>query len=161
MYETATIFGRDDFYCSSVVCTRIFVALLSVLLALQSYLYRPIHHVEVLLGTPTKNNNNRLTIYFIEVEDGIEVEDEAEVVEEEAGEGAILEADEVEEEEADDEGTGAPHVDITSYFPEAQVSAGKVSEVLVSVKVRFQSESFRPKFYNFEAFENSDILTDF
>merc|ERR1712045_1093451 len=51
-----------------------------------------------------------------EVEDGIEVEDEG-------------------EEEADDEGTGAPHVDITSYFPEAQVSAGKVSEVLVSVKV--------------------------
>merc|ERR1711937_339061 len=45
-----------------------------------------------------------------------------------------IEADE-EEEEADDEGTGAPHVDITSYFPEAQVSAGKVSEVLVSVKV--------------------------
>merc|ERR1711917_183340 len=68
-----------------------------------------------------------------EVEDGIEVEDEAEVAEE-AGEGAIPEADE-EEEEADDEGPGAPHVDITSYFPEAQVSAGKVSEVLVSVKV--------------------------
>merc|ERR1712168_1716668 len=68
-----------------------------------------------------------------EVEDGIEVEDEAEP-EEEAGEGAVLEADEVEE-EADDKGTGAPHVDITSYFPEAQVSAGKVSEVLVSVKV--------------------------
>merc|ERR1711953_682072 len=47
-----------------------------------------------------------------EVEDGIEVEDEAEVAEE-AGEGTILEADEVEEEEADDEGTGAPHVAIT------------------------------------------------
>ena len=77
-------------------------------------------------------------ILFIEVEDGIEVEDEAEVAEE-AGEGAILEADEGEEEEADDEGTGAPHVDITSYFPEAQVSAGKVSEVLVSVKVKFHS----------------------
>ena len=97
-----------------------------------------------------------------EVEDGIEVEDEAEVVEE-AGEGAILEADEVEEEEADDEGTGAPHVDITSYFPEAQVSAGKVSEVLVSVKVKFHSKNFRPKFYtsNFEGFENSDIFTGF
>ena len=66
------------------------------------------------------------------------IEDEAEVAEE-AGEGTILEADEVEEEEADDEGTGAPHVDITSYFPEAQVSAGKVSEVLVSVKVKFHS----------------------
>ena len=77
-----------------------------------------------------------------EVEDGIEVEDEAEVVEE-AGEGAILEADEVEEEEADDEGTGAPHVDITSYFPEAQVSAGKVSEVLVSVKVKFPIQFFK------------------
>merc|ERR1712113_889901 len=69
-----------------------------------------------------------------EVEDGVEVEDEGEIGEE-AGEGTIIEADEAEEEEADDEGTGAPHVDITSYFPEAQVSAGKVSEVLVSVKV--------------------------
>merc|ERR1712223_923602 len=69
-----------------------------------------------------------------EVEDGVEVEDEGEIGEE-AGEGAIIEGDEAEEEEADDEGTGAPHVDITSYFPEAQVSAGKVSEVLVSVKV--------------------------
>jgi len=69
-----------------------------------------------------------------EVEDGIEVEDEIEV-DEEAGEGAILEAEEAEEEEVDDEGTGAPSVDITSYFPEASVSAGKVSEVLVSVKV--------------------------
>ena len=39
----------------------------------------------------------------------------------------------------DDEGTGAPHVDITSYFPEAQVSARKVSEVLVSIKVKFHS----------------------
>ena len=78
-----------------------------------------------------------------EVEDGIEVEDEAEVEAEEAGEGTIIEADEVEEEEADDEGTGAPHVDITSYFPEAQVSAGKVSEVLVSVKVKFPIQFFK------------------
>ena len=83
-----------------------------------------------------------LKFIITEVEDGIEVEDEAEVVEE-AGEGAILEADEVEEEEADDEGTGAPHVDITSYFPEAQVSAGKVSEVLVSVKVKFPIQFFK------------------
>ena len=74
---------------------------------------------------------------FIEVEAGIEVEDEIEV-DEEAGEGAILEAEEAEEEEVDDEGTGAPSVDITSYFPEASVSAGKVSEVLVSVKVSFE-----------------------
>ena len=80
-----------------------------------------------------------LKFIITEVEDGIEVEDEAEVEAEEAGEGTIIEADEVEEEEADDEGTGAPHVDITSYFPEAQVSAGKVSEVLVSVKVKFHS----------------------
>ena len=60
----------------------------------------------------------------------------------------LLKKDEVEEEEADDEGTGAPHVDITSYFPEAQVSAGKVSEVLVSVKVKFHSILF----------QNSEIL---
>ena len=96
-----------------------------------------------------------------EVEDGIEVEDEAEVVEE-AGEGAILEADEVEEEEADDEGTGAPHVDITSYFPEAQVSAGKVSEVLVSVKVKFHSKNFvRPKFYNLKPLKTPIFLPVF
>ena len=95
---------------------------------------------------PVILTENFYDIFCLEVEDGIEVEDEAEVVEE-AGEGAVLEADEVEEEEADDEGTGAPHVDITSYFPEAQVSAGKVSEVLVSVKVKFHSIFFKmPKF---------------
>merc|ERR1712227_936894 len=54
---------------------------------------------------------------------------------EEEFDSEVEDGNEVEEEEADDEGTGAPHVDITSYFPEAQVSAGKVSEVLVSVKV--------------------------
>ena len=51
------------------------------------------------------------------------------------GDEGIIDAEEDGEEE--DEGTGAHDVDITSYFPVAQVSAGKVSEVLVSVKVRY------------------------
>ena len=50
-----------------------------------------------------------LTIIFIEVEDGIEVEDEAEVAEE-AGEGAILEADEGEEEECTTMKAPVPHM---------------------------------------------------
>lgn len=39
------------------------------------------------------------------------------------------------DEDDDDEGTGAKDVDIHAYFPEAQISAGKVAEVLVSVRV--------------------------
>ena len=64
-----------------------------------------------------------------------EVIDEAEVADEPIvaeGEG-ILEEDLLDEEE--DEGTGAKDVDIHAYFPEAQISAGKVAEVLVSVRV--------------------------
>jgi len=64
-----------------------------------------------------------------------EVIDEAEVADEPIvaeGEG-ILEDDLLDEEE--DEGTGAKDVDIHAYFPEAQISAGKVAEVLVSVRV--------------------------
>ena len=65
--------------------------------------------------------------------------EEAEVVveDEAAGDDSVLEGDEgLLDDDDEDEGTGASDVDITSYFPEAQVSAGKVSEVLVSVKVR-------------------------
>ena len=66
------------------------------------------------------------------------------VVEDEGVEGVVddegvVEADEEEavEDDLDDEGTGAADVDITSFFTEARVSAGKVSEVLVSVKVNY------------------------
>merc|ERR1711892_782544 len=48
----------------------------------------------------------------------------------EADEGDLLE-----EVYDDDEGTGARDVDIHAYFPEAQISAGKVAEVLVSVRI--------------------------
>lgn len=64
--------------------------------------------------------------------------EEAEVVveDETVGDDSVLEGDEgLVDDDDEDEGTGASDVDITSYFPEAQVSAGKVSEVLVSVKV--------------------------
>jgi len=50
-----------------------------------------------------------------------------------ADDGELADADE--EVFDDDESTGDRYVDIQSYFPEAQVSAGKVSDVLVSVKV--------------------------
>lgn len=61
------------------------------------------------------------------------------VVEEEGDEGdeGIVEMDEgemEEEEEADDD--SAVEVDIQNYFPESQITAGKLSEVLVSVKIK-------------------------
>jgi len=71
-----------------------------------------------------------------EVIDGEIVVDEDDAGDEaDAGdEGELADADE-EEVFDDDESTGDRYVDIQSYFPEAQVSAGKVSDVLVSVKV--------------------------
>jgi len=62
----------------------------------------------------------------------VEVEaDEAPVLDDavEIDEGDLLDEDD------DDEGTGAKDVDIHAYFPEAQISAGKVAEVLVSVRI--------------------------
>ena len=70
-----------------------------------------------------------------------EVIDEAEVADEEPlvaeGEGILESEDLLDDEE--DEGTGAKDVDIHAYFPEAQISAGKVAEVLVSVRVSVDS----------------------
>ena len=63
---------------------------------------------------------------------------EAEVEIEEADEAPVeADAEVVEDllDDEEDEGTGAKDVDIHAYFPEAQISAGKVAEVLVSVRV--------------------------
>jgi len=63
---------------------------------------------------------------------------EAEVEIEEADEAPVeADAEVVEDllDEEEDEGTGAKDVDIHAYFPEAQISAGKVAEVLVSVRI--------------------------
>ena len=70
----------------------------------------------------------------------VEVEGEEAPVLEDAVEAD--EADLMEEVYDDDEGTGARDVDIHAYFPEAQISAGKVAEVLVSVRVSSNSSHF-------------------
>jgi len=66
---------------------------------------------------------------------------EAEVIDEaEVADGPIIAEDEgiLEEDlldEGEDKGTGAKDVDIHAYSPEAQIIAGKVAEVHVSVRV--------------------------
>ena len=75
-----------------------------------------------------------MTKYVLDVGEA-EVIDEAEVAD-----GPIIAEDEgiLEEDlldEGEDKGTGAKDVDIHAYSPEAQIIAGKVAEVHVSVRV--------------------------
>lgn len=63
---------------------------------------------------------------------GEEVDDEGVVEDEGLDEEGIIEAEEIEEEDDEEK----LEIDIQNYFPESVITAGKVSEVLVSVKVK-------------------------
>lgn len=70
-----------------------------------------------------------------DIEDGdVEIEDDTEELDLGMDEGVVAE-DELAGDDEDEEDDSNVEVDIQKYFPEAKITAGKVSEVLVSVKI--------------------------
>ena len=82
---------------------------------------------------------NILSVFLLaevgDIEDGdVEIEDDAEELDLGMDEGVVAGEEDAGEDE-DEEDDSNVEVDIQKYFPEAKITAGKVSEVLVSVKV--------------------------